>query len=75
MDTAIAAGAIIGLVNGVSLLKEKNYWGFALFLIALIAGVGFGVLGYFGLDVQTGILTALTSSGLYKLAQVTKLNS
>ena len=73
MDTAIGAGAIIGVVNGVALLKEKNYWGFALFLLAVICGVLFGALGYFGLDIQSGILTALASSGVYKLAQVAKL--
>ena len=70
MDTINSAAAIIGLVNGVTLLKEKNYWGFILFVTALASGLMFGFFNLFGLDPQTGFLIALASSGYYKGAQV-----
>lgn len=73
MDNLQAIAVVIGLVNGVRLLKEgqdsKNYWGFILFVFALIAGVVLGLLGYFGLTVETGIIVALASSGLYRVGE------
>ena len=73
MENLQAAAVIIGIVNGVRLIQEgqktKNYWGFILFAVALIVGVVFGLLGYFGLTVQTGILAALASSGLYRVGE------
>jgi hypothetical protein len=75
MDNLQAIAVIIGVVNGVRLFKEgndvtpKNYWGFALFLISLILGVGFGFAHMFGLTVESGIVVALASSGLYRVGE------
>lgn len=73
MENLQAMAVIIGLVNGVRLLKEgtdtKNYWGFILFTVAMGAGVLLGLLHYFGLTVETGIVVALASSGLYRVGE------
>lgn len=66
---------IIGIVNGFRLLKEgmdsspKTYWGFAFFVLALFAGIVLGALHFFGLTIQSGIIVALSSSGLYRAAE------
>ena len=70
MDTVTSAAAIVGLVNGVTLLKEQNYWGFGLFCVAIFAGLLFGAFHFWGLDPQSGLMVALASSGFYKGAQV-----
>lgn len=75
MDNLQAIAVVIGIVNGVRLLKEgnesnpKNYWGFVLFVIALLVGVGLGLLHYFSLTPETGIIVALASSGLYRVGE------
>lgn len=75
MENLQAMAVIIGLVNGVRLIKEgqesnpKNYWGFVLFMIAMAVGVGFGLTHMFGLTVETGIVAALASSGLYRIGE------
>jgi hypothetical protein len=60
---------IIGIVNGVK-LASPSVVGFISFLLALGLGLLFGAIGMFGLTIETGIVAALVSSGLYKLAQV-----
>lgn len=74
VQTAQAVLAIVGLVNGFRLLKEgmdsspKNYWGFGLFMLAMVAGLVFGYLHWFTLDsMQAGFLAGLASSGLYRV--------
>lgn len=62
-----AIAVIIGLVNGIKLFKE-NRESFIYFCVALGIGVGFGLLGFYGFTVESGILAALASSGLYKVA-------
>lgn len=75
METIQAGLVIIGIVNGVRLLQEgnksnpKNYWGFAFFVCALVAGIVLGYLHYFGLTVETGIVAGLGSSGLYRVGE------
>lgn len=69
MENLQALAVIIGIVNGVRLLKEQNKWGFIFFALALGVGVGFGLIGYFGLTVETGIVAALASSGLYRVTE------
>lgn len=65
----IEAGAvIIGIVNGVRLASDK-ITPFIGFLVALVLGILFGALGYFGLNVQTGIVAGLGSSGVYQVAK------
>lgn len=70
MNSVEAGAVIIGFVNGVRLIQEKNLWGFTFFLIALVTGIVLGFLGYFGLTVETGILVGLGSSGVYRGLQV-----
>lgn len=76
MDNLTAGLAIIGLVNGVRLLKDgmeaepKNYWGFTLFVLAMVAGILFGYLHWFGLPtIEAGFLAGLASSGLYRVGE------
>lgn len=69
MENLIAGAVIVGVVNGVRLLKEQDRWGFILFAIALGVGVVLGLLNMFGLNVETGIVAALASSGLYRIGE------
>lgn len=70
-----AMAVIIGIVNGVRLLKEgmssnpQNYWGFILFCTALVTGITLGFLHMFGLNIETGIVVALGSSGVYRVGE------
>ena len=66
-ENIIAVAVIIGIVNGVKLASDK-VTSFMAFLIALALGLLFGALHMFGLSVETGIIVALASSGLYKVA-------
>jgi hypothetical protein len=72
-NTIQGALVIIGIVNGVRLLQEgqktKNYWGFILFVVAIVSGILLGALRYFGLTIELGILAALGSSGLYRVGE------
>ncbi len=68
MENIYSIAVIIGLVNGVRLFKE-NRESFLYFCLALAIGIGFGVAGLYGFTLETGILAALASSGLYKVAQ------
>ena len=65
----VAIAVIIGVVNGVRLLNLPQVTSFVAFVIALLLGVGFGFVGLFGLNIETGLVAALVSSGLYKVAQ------
>ncbi len=70
METT-AGAAIIGLVNGFTLLKDKNYWGFGFFILALVTGMGMGVAHMLGLaGIEQGLLVGLASSGVYKVGQI-----
>ena len=69
MDQNLTAmAAVVGLVNGFKLFSTDKV-SFAYFLLALVIGIGFGWLGFLGLTIETGLLVALASSGLYKVAQ------
>lgn len=73
---ALAATAIIGLLNGVTLALDKNWKGFALFCTAVIAGLVFGYLKWFMLpSAEMGLLVGLASSGAYKMVQVVGIKS
>ena len=69
MENVEAIAAIIGIVNGLRLLKDNDRWGFILFIAAVIAGLIFGFLGWFGLNIQGGFIAALASSGVYQVAK------
>ena len=64
-----AMAVVVGLVNGIRLAQEKSKWGLIFFGSALVFGVGFGLLGLFGLNLETGIVVALASSGLYRIGE------
>lgn len=68
MDNLQAMAAIIGLVNGIRLFEE-NKRSFVYFIIAVVTGLVFGYLHFFGLTVESGLVAALASSGVYKVAQ------
>lgn len=66
----IAAASLIGLVNGVKLLLDKNHRGFAFFAVAVVAGTVFGYLRWFDLpSAEIGFALGLASSGTYEAAQ------
>lgn len=69
MENIQALAVIIGAVNGIRLLKAQDLWGFVFFVSAVVVGVILGVLGYFGLTIETGIVAALASSGLYRVGE------
>ena len=66
-NEVVVGAALIGVIN----LVQKQFpqvagiYGVGL---ALLIGVILGVLGLYGLTVETGILLALGSSGVYKVA-------
>lgn len=66
---AVAVAVIIGIVNGVGLLNAPQVNSFVKFVLALVTGLAFGAFGLFGLDIATGIIAGLASSGLFKLTQ------
>lgn len=65
LGTAMAV--IVGIVNGIALASEKVN-SFAKFVIALALGIIFGAFHLFGLTLELGVVAALASSGLYKIA-------
>lgn len=68
---AVAAAAIVGLVNGFRLIGDKDYKGFVFFALALASGLFFGHIHWFGLpSMEVGLLVALASSGLYRVGQL-----
>lgn len=69
MENIQAVAVIIGIVNGVRLYKEEDKTGFILFIIALLVGALFGFLGYFKLNIESGIVASLASSGLYRFGE------
>lgn len=73
MENLQAVAVIIGVVKGITeVLKQftsvelTSLIGFGL---ALLTGVVLGFLGYFGLTVETGIVSALVATGVYQTAK------
>jgi hypothetical protein len=69
MENAVALGAIIGIINGAKLAMLEDKTSFIYFCIAIVIGIVFGVFKVYGLDLESGLLTALASSGLYTVAK------
>jgi len=69
MENIIAMSAIIGLINGVKLLENPDKKSFYYFLGAVGLGLVFGFFKVFGLNIETGLISALASSGLYTVAK------
>lgn len=60
---------LIGLVNGIQFLVDKDYKAFIKFITAVLAGGIFGFLGWFGLlSIEIGLAVGIASSGVYKVA-------
>lgn len=71
MEVVEASLVLIGLINGVKLFELEDKRSFYYFVGAVVLGVLFGVLHLFGVpSIEAGVILALQSSGLYKLAQV-----
>lgn len=67
---AVASATLIGLVNGVKLAVNKNWVGFSLFAVSVIAGLIFGMLHWFGLpSPEIGLTLGLAASGTYEVSQ------
>ena len=72
MEANVIAGAVIvGIVRGLTLIPSDTFKidGFVAFLISLGLGVLFGLVHFFGLTIETGIITALASTGVYQVAK------
>ena len=66
----IAGFVLVGLVNGIQFLVNRNWKSFCLFLTAVIFGTIFGYLKWFGLpSAEIGLAVGLSSSGVYKISQ------
>lgn len=67
---AMAGFVLIGLVNGVQFALDKNWRSLTFFMVAVLAGVLFGALKWFGIPSQEiGLAIGISSSGAYKVAQ------
>lgn len=71
MENLVAGAVIIGIVNGIRLMPQTKFvfTSFHAFGLALLLGVVFGFIGYFDLTIESGIITALATSGLYQVAK------
>lgn len=72
MENITAVAVIIGIVRGITLgLDQTKFKATSLvsFGLAVLTGVVLGFFGYFGLDVQTGIISALVATGTYQVAK------
>ncbi len=72
MENIQAIAALIGVVNGVRLLfddPDPKHKSFIYFILAVVAGVVFGALHWFGLSIESGFVAALASSGVYQVAK------
>lgn len=68
---AIGSFVIIGFVNIYGFIIERNWVAFGKATTAILAGAIFGSFKMFGLDgVETGLLVAISSSGIYKISQI-----
>ena len=66
-----ASFVIVGLINGVSFASNKQWKSFAKFMIATLAGLTFGFLGWFNITgPEMGLAVGIGSSGVYKVAQI-----
>lgn len=69
MENIQAGLVIIGIVNGVRLYQLPDKRGFYYFMLAFALGVVGGLLHLFGLTLETGMVIALSSSGLYRVGE------
>lgn len=72
MENLTAVAVIIGIVRGITLGLEKTKFpvtSLVGFVLALATGIVLGLFHYFGLDVPTGIVSALVATGVYQTAK------
>jgi len=72
MEELSAVAVIIGIVRGVTLALDKTKFPMSSlvgFVLSLITGIVLGLMHYFGLTVETGIVAALTATGVYQVAK------
>jgi len=73
MDNLTAVAVIIGVVRGVTLGLEKldfvKLSSLLGFVLAVVTGIVLGLLGLFGLNVETGVISALVATGVYQTAK------
>lgn len=66
----MAGFVLIGLVNGISFAIDRKWKEFGLFMTAVLAGLVFGALKWFGIpSAELGLAIGIASSGVYKVAQ------
>lgn len=72
MENYVVAGTmLIGLVNVAQMVIDRKWNSFIKAMTAVIAGGVFGYLKFFGLpSIEIGIMVGLSSSGIFKVAQV-----
>ena len=68
MENFNAIAVIIGVVKGIS-LGVPQITSLQAFLLSLVLGIVLGLLNYFGLTVETGIVASLSATGLYQVAK------
>ncbi len=72
MENLTAVAVIIGVVRGLTLgLDQTKFKVTSIigFVLALVTGVVLGLLHYFGLTVETGVISALVATGVYQTAK------
>lgn len=71
MENVVAGAVIVGIVKGITLVPQKYFVidSFVAFLLSLGLGVLFGLFNQFGLTLETGIITALASTGVYQISK------
>ena len=67
MDSITAGAAVVGIVGAVK-TQFPQVTGLYGVVLAVIIGLVFGYLGLFGLDLTSGLLVSLASSGVYRIA-------
>lgn len=72
MENLTAVAVIIGVVRGLTLGLDQTKFkvtSIVGFVLALVTGVVLGLLHYFGLTVETGVISALIATGVYQTAK------
>jgi hypothetical protein len=71
LDKYVLGGfVLIGLVNGIQFVVDKDWKSFIKFATAVLFGGLFGYLQWFGIpSLEIGLALGLSSSGVYKLSQ------
>lgn len=73
MDNLTAVAVIIGVVRGITLGLEKldavKMSSLLGFILAVVTGIVLGLLHFFGLTVESGIVSALVATGVYQTAK------